>query len=182
MNHALKVHKNDTRWLALIDVDEYIVPMKVNSIPEVLADYEEFAALCPHWVLFGSSGHKHFEDKPVVERFTWRAAETDRHIKSIARPPLTHDWVTVHKFTHSGLAVDENKVPIAMKESRPENPTENIIRINHYVTKSYDECVERRGRPRADINALHEMPEFFDGHDRNEVEDLRALKLWEAMK
>jgi hypothetical protein len=179
MMHSLTTFREATRWLALIDVDEYIVPMRTDNIQFVLKDYEEYAALCPHWVLFGSNGYKKFSPQPVVERFTSRAKETNLHVKSIVDPKRTKDWVTVHKFTHPGsFAVDENKVRIEERDSRPENATESIIRINHYVTKSFDECAERRGRMRADISAYHEMPGFFEAHDVNEVTDTRALDLW----
>ena len=176
--HALHHWKNKTRWLAFIDVDEFLVPYHVENLKHVLAAYEQYPALGIHWRLFGSNGERTYKPLPVLERFTRRANEVDRHIKCIVDPTRTYKWVTVHKYTHTGSAVDETCRPIPETESRPEPATADIIGINHYVTKSYEECVERRGRPRADIPAYHQMPEFFNAHDRNEVEDLRALELW----
>lgn len=177
--HALANLRNATRWLAFIDVDEFIVPRTTDDIQTFLKDYEQYPALCIHWRLFGSSGNLHYEARPVIERFTKRAAEVDRHVKSIVDPKRTGRWVTVHKYTHgSECAVDEHRNPIEERESRPLPATADLIQLNHYVTKSYDECCERRGRLRADIPEKHKMPEFFHAHDKNEVEDLRALELW----
>lgn len=177
--YALSTYRNDTRWLAFIDVDEFLVPLKTDNMHTFLKDYEQYPAVCPHWRLFGSSGHLHYEARPVLERFTRRAAEVDRHIKSIVDPKRTGRWVTVHKYTHiGGNAVDEHANPIAERESRPEPATADLIQLNHYVVKSFEECTERRNRLRADIPEKHKMPEFFYAHDKNEVEDLRASELY----
>jgi hypothetical protein len=106
----------------------------------------------------------------------------DRHIKSIVDPRRTKRWVTVHKYTHHTPAVDEHFRLIAESDSRPEPATADFIQLNHYVTKSYAECLERRSRPRADIPAKHDFKVFFPAHDRNEVEDLRALELYNKIK
>lgn len=179
--HVLKTLRRASRWIAFIDVDEFLVPYKTNNVKEVLKNYEAFPALCVHWRLFGSSGERTYRDLPVIERFTRRATEVDRHVKSIVDPTRTGRWVTVHKYTHTGSAVDEHRRKIPETESRPEPASADIIGINHYVTKSLEECTERRSRLRADINAKHEMPSFFAGHDRNDVEDLRALELWRSI-
>jgi hypothetical protein len=181
--HALFNFRKATRWLAFTDVDEFFIPYKTDNLKEVLSAYEKYPALGVHWRLFGSSNRKSYSPEPVLERFTRRAAEVDRHIKCITVPTKTYKWVTVHKFTHGReSAVDENYIEIPESESRPELPTADIIGINHYVTKSYEECLERRSRPRADIPAKHNFVEFFPAHDRNDVEDLRALELWNKIK
>lgn len=180
--HALAHFRKSTRWLAFMDVDEFLVPLKTSNMQTFLKPYEKYSAICPHWRLFGSNGERNYRDSPVLERFTRRAIEVDRHIKSIVDPIRTFRWVTVHKYTHNTPAVDEYCRPIAETESRPEPATADYIQLNHYVTKSYEECLERRNRPRADIPAKHQMPEFFTAHDRNEVEDLRALELWNKIK
>lgn len=176
--HALNTFRHATRWLAFIDVDEFLVPLKTDNLKLFLEPYERYSAVCPHWRIFGSNGRKSFEPIPVIERFTKRAREVDRHIKSIVDPTRTFRWVTVHKYTHCSPAVDEHSNPIPETESRPEPATADLIQLNHYATKSYEECLERRNRPRADIAAVHEMPRFFEAHDKNEVEDTVALNYW----
>jgi hypothetical protein len=179
--HALTKYRNDSRWIAFIDVDEFLVPLKTDNLQTFLKPYEPYPAVCPHWYLFGSSGREVYEPIPVIERFTRRAAEVDRHIKSIVDPRRTGKWVTVHKYTHDTSAVDEHFRPIAETDSRPEPASADLVQINHYVTKSYAECKERRNRPRADIAAKHDFEVFFPSHDRKEVEDLRALTLWRTI-
>jgi len=181
ITHCLNSNKTTTRFLSFIDVDEYLVPKNTNSLAVFLQDYEKYSCLCVHWVLYGSNGHKIYEPIPVVERFTRCANEVDRHVKSIVDPKRTLSWVTVHKFRETTPAVDEHFRPIADTDSRPEPATADKIRIAHFCVKSYEECLERRNRPRADIAAKHDFPVFFPVHDRNEIEDLRALNLWRTI-
>ena len=184
MNKAITSLKGVTRWLALFDVDEYMtVKTPFTDIKQELINYESYPALCVHWRLFGSNGHQKYEDKPVPERFTRAASDIDRHVKSIVNPLRTSNIITVHKCHHpDGHAVDEKFNQIADNDSRPEPAIANKFQLSHYVTKSFEECAERRNRPRADIPAKHQMPEFFHGHDRNEVEDLSTYNIWMRVK
>ena len=44
-----------TRWLALVDVDEFLVPTGQNSLLDVLADYEGNGGVFVPWEAFGTS-------------------------------------------------------------------------------------------------------------------------------
>jgi hypothetical protein len=55
-NDAIKICKNKTRWLALIDVDEFIVPVKKNSICDVL-DEIFLNHCCLHFIICFSFCH-----------------------------------------------------------------------------------------------------------------------------
>ncbi len=53
---AISLAKNKTKWIAAIDVDEFIVPVQENSIPAVLSKYEkQFPGVAVFWDLFGTS-------------------------------------------------------------------------------------------------------------------------------
>lgn len=175
-------HREESRWIGFLDVDEFLVPQKTNNLKSVLSKYEKYPALCVHWYLFGSNGKETYSPEPVIERFTKRCPEVNAHVKTICNPKRTRHLVTAHKFVHDGLAVDENFMPIADGDSRPPKGTCDTIAVHHYVTKSHEENALRRSRLRADIRQMRDPEPFFEGHDRNEVEDLRALKLWNAIK
>src|SRR5678816_4944364 len=59
-----------TKWLALIDADQALVPVKTHDVRQVLQDYEEFASLQINWKAFGSSGQVSRQSGSVYERFT----------------------------------------------------------------------------------------------------------------
>lgn len=175
----LNTCKHETVWAAFIDVDEYIVPHKTNNLKEFLKPFEPHPAVCIHWRLFGSNGHLYYTPKPVVERFTRRQADVHPRVKSIVRPKEVHVF-GVHRFKClKKRSVDEygNQMPHLTKEHV--NRTCDLIQINHYATKSQEECFERRSQRQ--VNSVEPKdPELFCvNRDYNDVEDLRALELFQ---
>lgn len=172
---------NATRWVTFIDADEFIVP----SIPlkTWLKDYEKYPGVCMHWYLFGSNSWQNYEAKPVTERFTKRQKDINPHIKCFVDPRRTHKYFTPHRFTHPGShLVDEHFKEVPDDDPIPPNGTCDFIQLNHYCTKSFEECKERRSRLRADTGTLRDMPQFFYDHDRNEVEDFKARDFYRSLK
>ena len=49
--------KGKTKWLAIIDLDEYIVPKKFKDIRKVIRRYfKRYGAIYAHWLQFGTGG------------------------------------------------------------------------------------------------------------------------------
>ncbi|MCD7878371.1 MAG: glycosyltransferase family 92 protein [Candidatus Gastranaerophilales bacterium] len=67
---AIYKYKNQTRWLAVIDLDEYIVPVEKDSVKEFLKDYEKYPAVGVNWVMFDSNGHVKKPETGVLESYT----------------------------------------------------------------------------------------------------------------
>lgn len=177
---CLHQYRQASRWLAFLDIDEYLVPL--TPLYELLKYYEFYPAVCPHWILFGSSGHQLYTPVPVPERFTHSQADVNIHVKSIVNPMRTHNWVTAHRFTHDTEPVDEKCNRIGMYDSTPAGGTADIIYVAHYTTKSKEECFERRSRPRPDTGEYrYNTEEFFAAHDRNEKENLDVLNIWKKL-
>ena len=42
--------------MAIIDLDEFIVPVEKQSIPEFLKDYEKYPGVVINWQVFDSNG------------------------------------------------------------------------------------------------------------------------------
>lgn len=68
-------------WVAFIDADEFIVPVRHESVPEAFAEIlsraPDATACALNWKTFGTSGHKQPDGRLVMERFT-RCAEAGR--------------------------------------------------------------------------------------------------------
>lgn len=183
-NNCLSLFRRNSRWIGFFDIDEFVVPKKTNSIPDMLAAYEHYSGVGFHWRLFGNNGHETYSPEPVVERFTRCEAGVNKHIKCFVDPVLVNGIVTAHKYTHSvGTTVDEKFIPVANHDSTPPDGTVNVCQINHYVTKSREECAFRRGKPRVDTNNFEdrEMSTFWEKHNRNDVEDFRARDIWRSV-
>ena len=50
-----------SRWLALIDLDEFLVPNEKDNIKDFLKEFEAYPGVGINWVIFDSNGH---ETKP----------------------------------------------------------------------------------------------------------------------
>ena len=166
-------HRLEARWLAVIDLDEFIVPMKDKTIPEFLHRMEKFSVVEINWLCYGSSGAKTKEPGGVMERFRRHSLPEHRlntHVKSIVDPRRVCTMVGCHEAARiSGMAADSHGVPLT-KGFRDRSPQQDVIRINHYAIKSYEEFLAKRARGRARISTLRDMG-YFEQYDLNDIEE-----------
>lgn len=161
-------------WAAFIDVDEFIVLKKHDTIKDLLREKCTSGALVLNWVLFGSNGHENYEKRPVLERFTKREKGVNIHTKWIVKLIDLDNMITPHfgKLLH-GKALDPNGVEVT--ESLHYHGTDEVAAIYHYFTKSKQEFLYKCIRGRADIPEMREFIRDFEVHDKNEIEDTTAL-------
>lgn len=183
--HCLDTHGTGSRWMMFCDDDEFLFPVRDVSLPDALVPYERYAGVGVAWMMYGSSGHLTRPPGLVFEAFTRRAAAPDRHVKCIVDPARTVGPVVIaHQFRcRGGLMVDEKchplRGPFALQ------PTADTLRINHYVTKSRAELIERRSRIQANTGRLspHSIPEWLElDLGWNAVEDRIALRYAERVR
>jgi len=148
---CIKRHKYDARWLAFIDIDEFIVPMKDKNLNACLSliPYDAGQILLP-WALYGSGGHLKKTDGLVMERFQKRADGT-HSCKPIVNPrrlKTVNICYTPHRFDVSGSkTMDSNgKILVDDNNFSPRLEFDARIRVNHYVHKSRQEYLERKSR------------------------------------
>ena len=135
-------HADDTRWMALIDLDEFLVPVKHKTLPEFLRTLPRFSQLIVSWVDYGSNGHETKPDGLVIENYT-KHARDNWGVKSIINPRLITYLGNPHYNYVAGPTIDENGRKLA-KVNQEKNPTTiNKIRCNHYITKSHAEYTAR---------------------------------------
>lgn len=151
-NHALNKYKNETRWMGFIDADEFVVPMRHKSLADALHDYEYASQLQIQWVNYGSSGHKNQTPGLVIERFTKHAATPNSSPKSIINPRAAW-YALVHSHIVMGKTVDEHHNVIPDGRTHP-HPTADILRVNHYMTKSWAEFCHKRNRGYATTDTI----------------------------
>jgi glycosyltransferase involved in cell wall biosynthesis len=175
-------------WVAFIDVDEFLVATRDESVGDVLHSYDDMpgvSTLYVHWLFFGSGGAKHVDAAPVTQRFTLRAPDDfgpNRFGKSIVRLRYGAELLNPHMIgrpsamlTPGGFIVDTSD---GGRQARADH---NRLALAHYFTKSEAEWTERRARGRPALPANHPDAirpiEQFRAHDRNDVEDRRVAKV-----
>jgi hypothetical protein len=169
-NDILEKAKKETYWLAIIDVDEFIVPIEDKTIPDFLKKFEQYAGVKINWMSYGSSGEKHWRKELVIERFKKHRSRDDffgRVVKTICNPRAVFK-MDVHEPFYFSFAVAVN----SNRDSRKKHYMDieqvyDKIRINHYFTKSYDECLLKLKKGRVDGKGQY-TPLAFEEQDKND--------------
>lgn len=166
-------HRLDTRWIAVIDLDEFLVPVKDCSVKDFLEGMEGCASVEINWLIYGSGGAKEKTEGDVMQRFKKHARydhPLNCWVKSIIDPRQVCCMIGSHEAARiSGKSVDPKRQVITTHfRNRPSQ--HDVIKINHYAVKSYEEFLGKRARGRARVNTIRDMG-YFDNYDLNDMED-----------
>ncbi|MBR2519116.1 MAG: glycosyltransferase family 92 protein [Selenomonadaceae bacterium] len=195
-NDALEKHRSECRYMAFIDLDEFIFPKTGQSIVEVADEIfsrdSKIAALKFNWQCFGSNGHEKADySKGVLERFTRRApsdwvfedeeinktvANCNAYVKIIVNPRAVDCVLSPHHaICFEGLHSvntdgEENEKPINYPVA-----TDKIV-VNHYYTKSREEFMTKINRGSAYRLLKRKDVKNFEVYNHNEIFDNGILK------
>jgi len=179
--------KNESHWIAIIDLDEFLYSPREKDIKKILKQNEKLSVIGVNWLVFGSNGYK-MQPKSIIQSFTRRAQENpNKYIKLIEHYKVLKwskrtngDWqksivntrylveqVDVHESDVEGL-IDNLSV-----KRYPDDPP---LIINHYIVQS-EEFYTKVKATRGDVNnwvpADGRDKEFFEMCDINDEEDTR---------
>lgn len=206
-NSCIQQFRNEARWLAFIDIDEFLFSPRSLDLRPVLRNYADLSAIFIYWVLFGSSGHDRRPAGPVVETYTrcldlasaahdafdHRAAPGKANYvtgwaqdgKSICNPRLVRRYV-VHRPGElwTGQTLDENRRVPQQRElgARLSCAT---LRINHYWSKSLEDLEEkvRRGSVCDKRRPPRRLDQWLDRERALNVSaDTTILPIWRSIQ
>jgi hypothetical protein len=147
---AIRHHRDDSRWIGFIDIDEFLFSPTGRPLPEVLAGFEQFSGVEVSRLDFGPSDHDAKPEGLVIESYlSRRSYESPKkdweHVKSIVDPARTDHAFNAHGFFYKeGYAVREDGEPAPRKPpGRKYFPQASLLRINHYITKSKEEYARK---------------------------------------
>jgi hypothetical protein len=140
-NHCLDKARGVTKWLALIDTDEFIVPMHTKNIADLLEGKFRYASgLCVNWQLYGTSNVECIQtNESLLEKLTWKARwdyEENKYYKSIVKPYHVKKAIDPHfcEYAKSYYSVNPNFERMGRK-GKSNSICIDEIRINHYWTR-----------------------------------------------
>jgi hypothetical protein len=127
--HACRLAKGKAKWLALIDSDEFLVPVKDAKFLDFLKCHEMDPVVSLFWQVYGTSGV--YEIPPgrlMIELLTWKCRADhgiNGHLKMIVRPEEFKSIPSPHQsFCKNGLSSFSYIVPL------------EEARINHYINRT----------------------------------------------
>ena len=186
--HALSTFGGGWRWMAMIDVDEFLFPVAGDSLVSTLSAYEDLPALAIPWTMFGSSGHRLRPSGLVIENYVKRSPKLEKP-KSIVDPAGVSSIRSAHLFDLDmgpEMGFDEQR-RVVDRNSCVLDPVSNVFRLNHYFTRSEQEFSAKvahwraRGRDTTKLEALAEQIEVDAYRDEAILRFLPELK-WRLSK
>lgn len=160
--HALCNFGPELRWMAFIDIDEFLFSPSGSPLPEVLTDLGHLPSIAVPWVNFGPNGHQARPEGLVIENYTecaphplLAAQRSLLRYKSIVDPqkvaamgshlfPL-REYGTV-AFNEKGRMIAQHNV------TDPSFVVSERLRLNHYFTRSIAEIQTRIEKGRVSHN------------------------------
>jgi Glycosyltransferase family 92 len=159
---CLRRHREDSRWIAFLDIDEFLFSPTGSPLPELLEPYEQYPGVCVSRAEYGPSGHRVTPDGLVIENYVRRRRVRPdgwAAVKSIVDPARAIRALSAHTFLYSeGRPVDEDRRPVDPLDRHGGKPVAwSRFRVNHYSTKSEEER-ERKAELWRDVGSLRAAP------------------------
>ena len=160
-----------SKWVALLDLDEFMWTPKCNSIKTYLDSIpENINQIKVDWLHFGSSGHIK-QPSSVINSFTKRAKfDTTKEYYSYKSIYKSKSLISFNVHGH-------NVTGMTLHEKYSEQDQSGLV-INHYPIQSFEFFMNIKAT-RGDINnwfnttGRKRNEEYFKKQDINEIEDTR---------
>ena len=165
--HCIQTFSRSVDWIAFIDVDEFIHPLRSADMMGVVGVARDHSAVLLNWLVFGPGGHAVSPPGPTTKAYNLRLPENDRwnaHVKSVVRSARIEGCTeTPHIFQVRGLVCNSRG------ESIPNVPIQAVAChdrsvINHYYTRSSYDWLQKasRGRATTEDQGLQRTQLMFD--------------------
>ena len=184
---CIKKYGTKTKWLAAIDIDEFLFCPNGEKLPEFLKKYKSFGGLCVNWIKFGTSNLEDILPGFCLIECLIQCSIPDHNenlfVKSIVQPSAVKACPSPHYFAYKKhkYAVDVNGQKINGMYSK--HPWTDKIRINHYWTRTIKYFLEkkiggrRERRPQFTIERILKMAESY-----NQIVDTAILRYVEPLR
>jgi hypothetical protein len=184
---VLEHYRDETHWLGLFDIDEFLFSPTGEKVSEVLRGFEEFPAVGVNEISFGTSGHMTQQPGLAIENFVRRCTldkPRNRIIKSIVQPTQVVDLGSdPHYFRYADgrLAVTEKKEEL--RGSLTKSVSVDLLRINHYITRSQAERNKKNAGPDVLRGGRRDLPKAAKRDKMlNDEEDATILRFAPALR
>lgn len=157
----------ETKWLLMVDLDEYLWSPQGINLNTVLDSCGHFSQIQIRDVLFGSNGHIE-QPTSVVKGFTMRQTTPRGHLKYLVNSDFAFASLNIHHASAADAKHMEPAFFIILEY--------DYFILNHYscLSKQYwveNKCVRGDG----DHYRVRTLDDF-NGLDVNEIEDLRLCE------
>lgn len=175
--HAIA--RNEAKWIALLDCDEFLVPKTSDTMLPLLEQYDMFPAIRLYWEVFGTSGIQELQpDQLVTETFHKTCLPEDdfstKFFKSIVKP---EEYVKAFWPTHINVYKnDEPDIVVGKYEAQ----------VNHYIIRSvkffYEAKLKNRQKAMNEGMTESDIQHFLSVGNAREDEEKAIRRFLPALK
>lgn len=163
--HAASNFGGAFRWIAFIDVDEFLIPKRADSLGGALAHLGDCRNLSLPWHMFGRSGHEAPPEGGVLRNYLRRAADPMTDLRGVRAfkcivDPCHLTALRVHAMDTDGngrTCNDRGEVAEQAGRRRRGFYSADHLQLNHYYARSEAELAAKIGRG---PNLVAKTPEY----------------------
>lgn len=190
-NDAIDKYKNDCKYMAFLDLDEYLFPMQPNCEIDKLLDswcerYPGASGCGVNWCIFGSSGHKKRPSGLIIENYINRGDDkhwANYHVKTICNPRRVKYFISPHYplYKLGAFSVTDSGYGKRQYGWFNRDVHYSTLRINHYYTKSEEDYVRKISRGLGDREGHYDLSQF-NKYNLNDIKDDSMRRYWDILK
>lgn len=177
-----------SRWMMFIDSDEFFFGTKEDHLPTILERYEDYGGLAAHWMNFGHNNNVLRPEGLSIEAFTRRMGGTtwiNRVVKCAVQTRQLLAIMSPHRQLTIKPIVREHFDELDASDfSTNKLASWDIVRCNHYHTRSMEDWVQRCKR--GSCNTVYVNREIYDVNRftqrGGDVEDTTILRFVDRIK
>lgn len=187
-------------WVLVCDVDEFLtIHRGAGLIRDLIPEGADFLGMSINWRVFGTSGYATYEDGLVHRQFTkaaWVSHPSGTWVKSIHAHPDYFRKLGEHgpkrmlpkharRWGQPGMRwVDASGQTLHdwhpdqeyLRQVSPQRQDHSTAQMNHYMIRSEESFALKKGSLSPVAGKDRYTDAFFDKFNRNEAEDLSALR------
>ena len=165
LNNCYKKYGHLFDWIAFYDIDEFLYIRNYTNINDFLSlpKFKKCQSILINWKYFGDNNRLYYESRPLNERFS-KPINITNNLKILNNKYFLS---AAKSLVKSGLKLSWGMLPHYLNNTincRPDGSILNdyfspyqhsIAYINHYITKSTEEFIERLRRGDVLVNATN---------------------------
>jgi len=180
--------QNETTWLAIIDLDEFLYSPQEVDVRHVLKKHEDLSVVGVNWLIFGSSGLTK-QPRNVVQTFVFRGEANPTEYTELLDHYKVYRWwanTTFNDWQKSIVNTMYRVDSVDVHHPRVEGISDNLsikrypknppLILNHYIVQSKDWFMKVKAT-RGDVNNWEADSArnlaYFKMCDLNEERDTR---------
>jgi hypothetical protein len=167
--HFCEHFKAEARWVAFIDLDEFVVFRQHGNASAFVSEFEHIDSIGLSWLMFGHSGHERRPEGLVMEDYTWRYPFCFPQIKTFCRSSAVDEILSVHNINHRAKLITgydlqgADKVDVLSQANKfcAELDTTGTVAIHHYFSRSLEDIANKLARGSAAGTVNRSFDWFF---------------------